>query len=98
MLRILLFTSRRYKKLAVSASAGLVLWLCCSLVVGYWLTRRARPIFAQPAPVVSWAKWEVVRLTTRDGLGLGAWYASGNEKLPTVLLLHGNRGSRQSSL
>lgn len=97
MLRPLLFTRRRFKQLAALASVGVLAWLCCALVVGYYLTRRPKPVFAQPAPVVSWAKWEDVRLTTSDGLKLGAWYAPGKPTLPVVLLLHGNRGSRQST-
>ncbi len=98
MLQRPLLTRRRFKLLTATACVGLLVWLCCALTVGYYLTRRLKPVYAQPAPVVSWAKWEDVRLKTSDGLGLGAWYTPGQPNLPVILLLHGNGGSRQGTL
>jgi alpha-beta hydrolase superfamily lysophospholipase len=36
-----------------------------------------------------------LRLTTHDGEQLGAWFVPGRERLPVVLLLHGNGGCRR---
>ena len=99
MVKVAFLSRRRARRLAlVGLVAGVAVWLGLSLVIGYWLTRRAKPVFAQPAPIVTWAQWEDVRLTTRDGLGLGAWYTPGEPHLPALILLHGNRGSRQNTL
>lgn len=74
------------------------LWLIVSFCVAYGLTRRPRAWFAEPAPVVRWAKFENRRIQTRDGHELGAWFARGRADAPSVLLLHGNGGSRRNSL
>lgn len=84
-------------RLCVAISA-LALWLTISWAAAYRLTRRPRPWFAEPAPVVSWGELESHRLRTRDGHELGAWLFRGKEDSPSVLLLHGNRGSRTKSL
>jgi alpha-beta hydrolase superfamily lysophospholipase len=80
------------------AIIALALWLIVSWVVAYRLTRRPLPWFAEPAPVVSWGELESLRLKTRDGHELGAWLARGEEDAPSVLLLHGHKGSRKNSL
>src|SRR3954464_6709365 len=72
----------------------LVMWLVVSWGVAYRLTHRRRPPFAEPAPAVSWGAFESHRLPTRDGHQIGAWYAQGREYAPSVLLLHGHKGSR----
>jgi pimeloyl-ACP methyl ester carboxylesterase len=72
----------------------LVLWLSASFAVAYRLTRRHRPPFHEPVPAVSWARFESHRLRTRDGQELGAWLIQGTEQAPSVVLLHGNGGSR----
>jgi len=38
--------------------------------------------------------WEPVRLTTADGLGLGAWYLPAEGADTALLFLHGNAGNR----
>jgi len=80
------------------AISVLALWLIVSWVVAYRLTRRPHPWFAEPAPIVSWGELEADRLRTRDGHELGAWLVRGKEDAPSVLLLHGNRGSRKKCL
>ena len=79
---------------------GLVLasWLVASLGVAYHLTHRRSPPFAEPAPAVAWGTFESHRFPTRDGHEIGAWYAQGREDAPSVLLLHGHKGSRGNCL
>ncbi len=72
----------------------IVLWLTASFAVAYRLTRRIRPPFNEPVPAVSWAKVEPHRIRTSDGQEIGAWFVRGDEQAPSVLLLHGNGGSR----
>src|SRR4051794_41054323 len=76
----------------------LALWLTASFAVAYRLTRRDRPPFAEPVPVVAWSRFEPHRLRTRDGQELGAWLARGDVHALAVLLLHGNSGCRQACL
>jgi pimeloyl-ACP methyl ester carboxylesterase len=77
---------------------ALVLWLAASFAVAYRLTRRHRPAFREPVPAVSWAKLESHQLRTCDGQELGAWLIRGSEQAPSVVLLHGNGGSRVQCL
>ncbi|HEX3448809.1 MAG TPA: alpha/beta fold hydrolase [Isosphaeraceae bacterium] len=76
----------------------LVLWLTVSFAVAYRLTHRPRPRFEERAPRVAWGTLEDHRIKTRDGEELGAWFLKGDDDLPIVLLLHGNKGSRWNSL
>ena len=69
---------RRARRWAVAASILLGLWLLGSYLVAFGLTRRKHARFEEPAPPVAWAKFEGVRLATRDGHDLGAWYAAGD--------------------
>jgi alpha-beta hydrolase superfamily lysophospholipase len=72
-------------------------WLLASFGAAYLLTRRPRSPFAEPPPDVTWGPLEAHRITTGDGERLGAWYAEGGDG-PSVLLLHGNGGSRRNCL
>src|SRR5262245_35835074 len=74
------------------------LWLMASFVVGWKLTRRARPIAEEPLPPALEGRAEVVRLTSRDGEHLGAWFLPGRPGSPVVLVLHGNGRSRSDCL
>jgi alpha-beta hydrolase superfamily lysophospholipase len=76
----------------------LALWLILSWAVAYRLTRRPHPWFAEPVPSVTWGEVEAHRLRSRDGHELGAWLVRGNDEAPSVLLLHGNGGSRGKCL
>jgi alpha-beta hydrolase superfamily lysophospholipase len=76
------------------AGVLLALWLAASFAVAYRLTRRHRPPFHEPIPAVSWARFESHRLRTSDGQELGAWLIAGTGVGPSVVMLHGNGGSR----
>jgi pimeloyl-ACP methyl ester carboxylesterase len=85
--------------LLAAAGAALLLWILSSAIVAWKLTHRARPPYAEPLP--AWAasaaeSVEEVRLATRDGEQLGAWFASSSSPDVSVLLLHGNGGSRSA--
>ncbi|MFY0566077.1 alpha/beta hydrolase [Archangium lansingense] len=71
-------------------------WAGSGAVVTWRLTRRARPVFPEPAPTLARGAIEAHRLVTADGLGVGAWLVRGEPGTPCVLMLHGNGGSRTS--
>jgi pimeloyl-ACP methyl ester carboxylesterase len=85
---------RRVRRWLIALVGLTVLWLVGSLVAAHLLTHRKGGRFAEPAPRVSWARFEGVRLPTLDGHELGAWYAEGPAGGPSVVLLHGNGGHR----
>jgi uncharacterized protein len=69
-------------------------WLLISLAVAHRLTQRLRPPFDETTPTVDLGQFESLRLKTEDGQEIGAWLVAGDEEAPTILLLHGNGGSR----
>ncbi len=85
---------RRWIRWSILLAVLVPAWLLVSFVVARQLTRRPQPIFAQPAPSVSWAKFRSVQLDTTDGQKIGGWYAEGRPDAPSVVLIHGNRGHR----
>ena len=91
--------SRRLLRSALcGAGIAVVLWLAASLVIAHQLTRRPRRPFAEPVPAVAWGAIEAHRIGTRDGQELGAWLVKGRPDAPSILLLHGNGGSRGNCL
>jgi pimeloyl-ACP methyl ester carboxylesterase len=82
----------------IVATTLFVVWLASSLFVAYKLTRRPHPLMAEPPPAVTWAAIESVRLQSSDALDLGAWYMPGRADGPSVVVLHGFRGSRPETL
>ena len=91
--------SRQWRRWLVGTAVTLVsLWLMVSLAVAYRLTHRSRAVFAEPAPLVEWGRLESHRIATADGQELGAWLLRGRDDAPSVLLLHGNGGSRRQCL
>ncbi len=89
---------RRLRRGLIATAIVVVLWLAASWAVAYRLTRRPRRWFAEPAPSVAWGTIAPHRLRTRDGHELGAWLVPGRADAPSVLLVHGNGGSRWNSL
>lgn len=87
--------SRRVRRVLFAAAALVGLWLLSSWVVAYRLTHRKHPPFPEPPPAVAWGTLEPHRLATRDGQSIGAWLARGDDGAPSVLLVHGNGGSRE---
>lgn len=89
-----LLACRWVRRATLLAGGAVCLWLLLSLVAADRLTRRARQPFAEPAPQVSWGQMESLRLATADGEEVGAWFVPGDERGPSVVLLHGNGNSR----
>jgi uncharacterized protein len=88
----------RLRRVAISSGFLLLVWLSASLTVAYWLTHRLRPRFEKPAPRIACGTLENHRIKTSDGEDLGAWFLDGRDDSPSVLVLHGNKGSRFNSL
>jgi uncharacterized protein len=89
---------RRLRRWAVATCVFVLLWLVASWAVAYRLTRRPRAPFAEPVPGVSWGTLTPHRLESRDGHSLGAWLVAGRDDAPSILLVHGNGGSRWNCL
>lgn len=89
---------RRVGRWLLFSGFVLAMWLVASLGMAYHLTHRRSSPFAEPAPAVAWGAFESHRLPTRDGHQIGAWYSQGREDAPSVLLLHGHKGSRGDCL
>ena len=93
------FPTRRTLRIAIVVLAVLTaVWMLTSAAVAYHLTRRTAPAFSEPVPDVPWAQFELHRIHTGDGEEIGAWLHRATNDAPTVLLLHGNGGSRRSCL
>jgi len=89
---------RRARRSLLALGCLLAVWLILSWAVAYRLTHRRHRPFAEPVPAVAWGAFESHRFSTADGHEIGAWYAQGREDAPSVLLIHGNKGSRWNSL
>jgi len=87
-----------WKRLAAWTTLLVAVWLLGSFLVAYRITRRPRPIYPEPVPVVVWGELQSLRIATADGEELGAWFSEGQPEKPVVLLLHGHRGSRGNCL
>jgi uncharacterized protein len=92
-------TRRKWlRRMLALVALTVVVWLGLSFAVASRLTRRAKPLAAEPAPAVSWGAFEALRLHTSDAHELGAWFTSGRPGRPVVILLHGNGESRTACL
>ena len=79
-------------------AAALVVGLVASAAATWILIHRRTPRAPEPLPAEDAARFAEVRLTTRDGEDLGAWYAAAPEAPAAVVVLHGNGGSRSTEL
>jgi pimeloyl-ACP methyl ester carboxylesterase len=82
----------------MTMAIGVIAWLLLSAIVAFWLTRRPKSRFEEPAPDVTWGKIESHRFSTRDGQEIGAWFIEGRADLPSVLWVHGSGGCRSHGL
>src|ERR1700678_411218 len=89
---------KKWRRFLIWSAAIIALWLGSSFLFAFLSTRRPHPLFAEPAPALTWGKAESLRLTTGDDEELGAWFIPGRSDRPVVLLLHGHRGSRGNCL
>ena len=92
-----LLSGRRRVRWLVGITIVLLAWLAASCAVAFRLTRRPRAWFPEPAPQVAWGSIRDQRLRTSDGQDIGAWFVEGEDRdnAPQILLLHGNKGSRE---
>ncbi|WP_020474303.1 alpha/beta hydrolase [Zavarzinella formosa] len=88
----------RLGRLLALTGFGIVAWLIVSYLAVRQLTRRVASIREEPVPSIAWGKIEPLRLTSKDGQELGAWYFEGRADRPLVLILHGNGGNRSICL
>ena len=89
---------RRVRRGALALGILFFVWILLSLIIAYRLTHRRQARFAEAVAHVAWGPLEDHRIKTSDGEELGAWFVDGRAGSPSVLVLHGNNGCRQSSL
>ncbi|HEV3383278.1 MAG TPA: alpha/beta fold hydrolase [Gemmata sp.] len=86
------------RRVQIAAILAIGLWLFGSWLVADQMIQRAAPIRAESPPVIAWGEIRPLRLSTVDAEELGGWYIPGEKSSPTVLLLHGNGGTRGDCL
>jgi alpha-beta hydrolase superfamily lysophospholipase len=86
------------QRAAIAAALLLASWLLVTAAAMWQFTRRPRPRFEEPPPPRPWGTLKSHTVLTMDGERLGAWLARRPASRVAVLLLHGHRGSRTSSL
>jgi alpha-beta hydrolase superfamily lysophospholipase len=85
--------------MVVLLAGAFALWLVGSLAIAWRLSWRWSARFEEPMPEKMAARAENVRLKTRDGEELGAWYVPGaNADAPSVAVFHGWRCTRTTRL
>jgi alpha-beta hydrolase superfamily lysophospholipase len=88
---------RSVKRAAIVLGAGLFAWSASSFVALEFLRSRAKPAFVETPPAAWAGRCEELRLASRDGESLGAWFVDAADgEAPTVVLLHGKGGARSS--
>lgn len=89
------FQSRRLSSFILGGGAlALAGWLGSSAMAAWSLT--ARPAPQQEEHLPGWLRADSVRLATRDGEEIGAWFHPGAPGRAIVIFLHGMGGSRAS--
>lgn len=89
---------QRVRRLLVTGAILLVAWLAISSLVAYKLTHRLEARAEESLPSAAWAKLESLRLETKDGQTIGAWFTAGRADALSVLVIHGHKGRRGNSL
>ena len=77
-----------------AGTLALAAWLGASGIAAWRLVARPRAPYEEDLP--AGLRAESVRLATRDGVELGAWFHRGEPGQPVAILLHGMGGSRSS--
>lgn len=91
--------ARQAAKIFSFAAAGAFLaWILSAGIVTWRLTHRARAPFAEPLPSWGANDLEELRIETSDGEHLGAWFQASSSPEISVVVLHGNSGSRSSEV
>jgi len=75
-------------------AGGALAFFASAFVVAYRLSHRSGPPGTEPVPSELVGVVVPMRIRSTDGLSLGAWYASGSEGGVSIVLAHGNGGSR----
>ena len=89
--------ARRAAKICCFAAVtALFAWLLSAAIVIWRLTHRARQPFAEPIPSWGAESIEEIRIETSDGECLGAWFLASSDARTSIVILHGNGGSRSS--
>jgi uncharacterized protein len=92
---MLRFSGRRTPSYLLGGAAlALAGWLGSSAMAAWSLTARPSPQREEALP--RWLRAESVRLETRDGEEIGAWFHPGAPGRAIVIFLHGLGGSRAS--
>lgn len=89
---------RVVRRVVVTTTILVVVWLGISALVVYKLTHRLSARADEIAPTPAWGRLESHRLKTADGEDVGAWYVDGRPDAPGVLVVHGHKGKRANSL
>jgi alpha-beta hydrolase superfamily lysophospholipase len=75
-------------------AVALLTWIATSGVATWILVRRHRPRFSEPIAAADSKRFQELRVSTRDGADLGAWFVPAPHADVAVLVLHGQNGSR----
>jgi alpha-beta hydrolase superfamily lysophospholipase len=73
---------------------AVVAWVTISAIATWILVRRHRPRHPEPIAVEDAKRFEELRLATRDGQDIGAWFVAAPAAPVAVLVLHGQGCSR----
>lgn len=89
------FQGRRLRSFLLGAGIlAAIGWLGASALAAWSLTARPKAPHEERLP--RWLHADALRLSTRDGEELGAWFHAGAPDRAIVILLHGMGGSRTS--
>ncbi len=76
----------------------MVVWLVVSYLGVRHYVKRPMPMFKEWVPKPYADSFEALRLHTRDGQEIGAWFVEGKADVPIVIILHGKGGCRSAAM